>query len=278
MTRPPAKAARQMRRIGQEGSSRFTNERAAIRRRRFPLGRLTNHHQWGQEMNQVGSFPGTRTTPASRRNSLWRPKYFLFAAIGLMLAYVIPHDESFLVHPEDPIWQHYEPFKWWLLPHGIAGACALLLGPMQFSDRLRNRFRQLHRVIGRIYVASVFVAAPLGFYIQFFQERMGDPRSFSIAAAVDAALWMTTTCIALVFILKGRVREHRQWMTRSFAVAIVFLEVRVIGGVGGWESLDIHANETIVWFCLAFSILAADLVLQWQDSRSQRFCPPPMRP
>jgi hypothetical protein len=51
-------------------------------------------------------------------------------------------------------------------------------------------------------------------------------------------------------------------MTRSFAVALVFLEVRVIGGVAGWENLDVHANETIVWACLAFSILLADLVLQ----------------
>ena len=201
---------------------------------------------------------------ALNRSSWFRAKYLLFAAIGLMLAYVIPHDESFLVHPKDLLWQHYEPFKWWLLPHGIAGACALLLGPMQFSDRLRDRFRRLHRVAGRIYVAGVFVAAPLGFYIQYFQERMGDPRSFSIAAAVDAALWVITTGIALVFVLKGRVQEHRQWMTRSFAVALVFLEVRVIGGVGGWENLDVHANETIVWACLAFSILSADLVLQWQ--------------
>jgi len=202
----------------------------------------------------------------SQRTRYWlRPKRYLWGILGLMLAYVLYHDESFLVHPKDPIWQHYEPFKWWLLPHGIAGACALLLGPMQFSERLRNRFRKLHRVVGRIYVAGVFVAAPLGVYIQYFQERMGDPRSFSIAAVVDAALWMTTTAIAMVFILKGKVQEHRQWMTRSFAVALVFLEARVIGGATGWENLDIHATETIVWACLAFSILSADLVLQWQQ-------------
>ena len=199
-----------------------------------------------------------------------RPKRFLWGIFGLMLAYVLYHDESFLVHPKDPLWQHYEPFKWWLLPHGIAGACALLLGPMQFSDRLRECFRQLHRVVGRIYVTGVFVAAPLGFYIQYFQERMGDPRSFSIAGAVDAALWMITTGIAMVFILKGKVQEHRQWMTRSFAVALVFLEVRVIGGLGKWESLDVHVNETIVWVCLAFSILSADLVLQWQQLGRRR--------
>jgi uncharacterized membrane protein len=205
-----------------------------------------------------------------RTRSWLHPKYLLVGFIALMLAYVIPHDENFLVHPKDPLWQHYEPFKWWLLPHGVAGGCALLLGPMQFSDRLRERFRQLHRVVGRIYVAGVFVAAPLGFYIQYFQERMGDSRSFSIAAAVDAALWMITTGTAMVFILKGKVQEHRQWMTRSFAVAMVFLEVRVIGGVAGWDSLDAHVNETIVWVCLAFSILSADLVLEWQELGRQR--------
>ena len=205
------------------------------------------------------------TMPAAVERSPWlRPKYLLFAAIGLMLAYVIPHDEGFLVHPKDPMWQHYEPFKWWLLPHGIAGACALLLGPMQFSERLRRRFSQFHRVLGRIYVADVFVAAPLGFYIQYFQERMGGARSFTSAAAVDAALWMVTTGIAMVFILKGKVQEHQQWMTRSFAVALVFLEGRVIGGVTGWENLSDRASEAIVWTCLAFSIISADVVLQWQ--------------
>jgi hypothetical protein len=87
---------------------------------------------------------------------------------------------------------------------------------------------------------------------------------------VDAALWTITTGIAMVFILKGKVQEHRQWMTRSFAVALVFLEGRVIGGVTGWEDLGTHANETIVWACLAFSIFSADLVLQWQQPGRSR--------
>jgi uncharacterized membrane protein len=206
--------------------------------------------------------------PLDARSSGRRAKYLLFAVVGLMIAYVLRHNESFLIHPNDPIWQHYQPFKWYLLPHGLAGACALLLGPMQFSDRLRQRYAKFHRVIGRIYVGGVFVAGPLGFYIQFFNERIGAPRSFSVAAIVDASLWMLTTGIALAFILKGRVEQHRQWMTRSYGVALVFLEVRVISGLTGWESLP--ATETIVWSCLAFSILAADCVLQLQELRRTR--------
>jgi hypothetical protein len=77
-----------------------------------------------------------------------RPKYFVFAFIALMLAYVLRHDEFFLIDPRHPKWQHVHPFPWYLLPHGIAGACALLLAPMQFSDRLRRSFAMLHRVVG----------------------------------------------------------------------------------------------------------------------------------
>lgn len=205
-----------------------------------------------------------------QRPSWSRTKYLLFGFIGLMIAYVLVHNEYFLVEPNAPVWQHYQPFKWYLLPHGVAGACALLLGPMQFSDRLRQRFTKLHRVLGRFYVAGALIAAPMGFYIQFFQERMGGPRSFSIAALADATLWMLTTAIAFTFILKGKVQQHRQWMTRSYAVALVFLEVRVILGVTGWEKLRPPVDETVVWMCLVFSILLADLALQLQELRRTR--------
>ena len=198
-----------------------------------------------------------------------RPKYVVFGLFGFMLAYVLVHNESFVIHPNDPIWQHYHPFRWWLLPHALAGSCALLLGPMQFSDRLRQRFLKLHRVIGRIYVFGAFVVAPLGTYIQYFEERMGGPRSFSIAAGVDAALLMITTGIAFAFIRAGKIQQHRQWMTRSFAVALVFLEVRVISGLGGWDT-SLTASETIVWICVGFSVLVGDIALQVQDSLRSR--------
>ncbi len=54
-------------------------------------------------------------------------------------------------------------------------------------------------------------------------------------------------------------------MTRGFAIALVFLEVRVVSGITGWERLGRQADEAVGWGCLAFSILAADIWLQWQD-------------
>jgi uncharacterized membrane protein len=183
-----------------------------------------------------------------------------------MILYVLQHNERFLIDSTHPAWSRYEPFKWWLLPHGLAGACAIFLGPMQFSDRLRQKYTKLHRVVGRIYVVGALVLAPLGAYIQYFEERMGGTRSFTIAAGVDAALLMITTGIAFYFAVQRKITLHRQWMTRSYAVAIVFLEVRVIAGLGGWDGNG-AAIETIVWTCVGFSVLVGDIVVQWQELR-----------
>jgi uncharacterized membrane protein len=199
-----------------------------------------------------------------------RSKYIAFGFVFLMMAYVLNHNERFIFDSQHPAWNHYQVFKWWLLPHGLAGACALLLGPMQFSDRLRRQFTKLHRVVGRIYVAGALIAAPLGVLIQYhFNEHLGATRSFSIATGVDALLWMSTTAIALSFAMRSKIQQHRQWMTRSYAVAIVFLEVRVISGLGGWDD-SIAATETIVWICLALSLFIADIAIQWQDLRTVR--------
>lgn len=109
-------------------------------------------------------------------------------------------------------------------------------------------------------------ARSAGVYIQSFTERTGAPRSFTIAAAVDAVLWTATTAIAFFFIRRGKIQQHRQWMTRSFAVALVFVEVRLISGVFGLDDKGPAVAEAIVWTCLAFSLLLADVVLQVQDS------------
>ena len=123
----------------------------------------------------------TDTTGVIRAPSArpFRIKYLVFAVIAAMAAYVLYHNERFLLDPAHPVWNHYEPFKWWLLPHGLAGACALLLAPMQFAEGLRHRHTALHRTTGAIYVTSAFILAPLGLYIQYLDEAQGAARSFT---------------------------------------------------------------------------------------------------
>ena len=66
---------------------------------------------------------------------------------------------------------------------------------------------------------------------------MGDTRSFTIATVLDAGVWIFATSMAMFFIFQGKVQRHRQWMTRSFACALIFIEVRVIIGLTGWINM-----------------------------------------
>ena len=195
-------------------------------------------------------------------------KYVVFTAIALASTYVLYHNERFLVDSSHPAWQHYAPFKWWLLPHGIFGAIVLLFAPLQFSDRLRKRFTKAHRVMGRLYVAGAILLAPLVAYIQYYQERMGAPRSFTILAIVDAAMLMGVTAIAFVFAVRRKIALHRQWATRSYAIALVFIAGRFVLGITGWETLGIEIVQAIIWGCLAVSVPVADIALNWRELRN----------
>src|SRR5947209_13713673 len=92
--------------------------------------------------------------------------------IALMMLVVLMRDRI-LLDSQHPIWKHSEPFKWWLAPHGIAAALTLLMGPLQFSSRLRRRHLNWHRISGRLYVAGVTVGVPLGIVIETIKYRLG---------------------------------------------------------------------------------------------------------
>lgn len=194
-------------------------------------------------------------------------KYLVFSLIAVATGYVMYHNERFLVDSAHPAWQHYESFKWWLLPHGVFGAIVLLFAPFQFSNRLRQRFTKAHRVMGRMYVLGAFVLAPLGAYIQYFQERMGAPRSFTVLGLVDAAMLMGATALAFLFAVRRKIALHRQWATRSYAIALVFIGGRFILGITGWEALGVEIVQAMIWSCLALSVVLADVSIHWREIR-----------
>jgi len=114
-------------------------------------------------------------------------KWVLFVVMGVVTLMVLSIDERFLVDRTDEEWQHIAPFQWWLLAHGLAGFMALAIGPFQFSERLRRKHTALHRVLGRIYIGAICVAAPLAIYIG---NNWDDDRASAIEGWAQAGGWM----------------------------------------------------------------------------------------
>ena len=196
-----------------------------------------------------------------------RAKYAVFAVIAVMTGYVLYHNERFLIEPDHPLWDHYGSVGWWLIPHGIAGAGALLMAPLQFSDRLRKRYTRMHRVGGRVYVFGVFALAPVGAYIQYQEEAMGLPRTFTLLAVVNAVMLYVTTGLAFHFARQRRITLHRQWMTRSYAVALAFFANRFVLGVTGLENAGVEMVQAVIWACLAMSVILGDVANDWNELR-----------
>jgi predicted membrane protein DUF2306 len=213
----------------------------------------------------------------SSQPSRWlRPKTGVFVAVAAMTLYVLYHNERFLIEPENPIWRHYAEIAFWLVPHAVAGTCALLLAPLQFSERLRKRYTTAHHIVGRVYVIGALVLAPLGAYGQYLAEGSGLPREFTTLAVVDAVMLMTTTLVAYLFAIRRRITQHRQWMTRSYAVALVFFEGRLLGGLLGLDS-NVNATMAAIWACLALSMVFAELANSFDDIRSTLRAPASLR-
>ena len=91
----------------------------------------------------------------------------MFIVYGLLIILVYLTRDRLLLDSNSWLRQRYAPLSGLMLLHGIPGAIALFLGVFQFSGRLRQRYLQLHRVMGRIYVGCVAIAAPVSVVVAF---------------------------------------------------------------------------------------------------------------
>jgi uncharacterized membrane protein len=195
-----------------------------------------------------------------------RAKHVFFGVFALLTLFVFYVYETPFLDPDSPVWPRVEPVKWLLLPHAVAGAVALLLAPFQFSARLRRRVPRLHRVMGRLYVAGVFISAPLAVPVAVI---LGPP-SLVMAATIQSAGWLLTTAIALYAVRRGDIRQHQEWMTRSYPFAMVFVVARVVLAVPAVSAMGEVAFVSVVWSLIALACFVPSLVINWRAIFSRR--------
>jgi uncharacterized membrane protein len=189
-----------------------------------------------------------------------KAKHVFFAVFGLMTLFVFYVYETPFLDSRSPVWQRVEPVKWWLLPHAFAGAVALLLAPFQFSTKLRRRSITLHRILGRLYVAGVVIAAPTAIPIAII---LGPP-SLVMAAVIQSSGWLVTTAVAMYCIRRGDIRQHQEWMTRSYPFAMVFVIARAILAIPAVQAMGEVGFISVVWSLVAMACSVPSLVISWR--------------
>ena len=196
-----------------------------------------------------------------------RFKTILWISLGLTTLFVFITSEVLLV-TDYPMYHAYRlqviADRGLLIPHTLAGIFALLIGPVNFSSRIRQRHLTLHRVLGRIYVVSVFVGSFTGIALAW--GRPGLP-----GTSMQAATWIVCTTAAFLTARNRQIAAHRQWMARSYAVTFTFVSSRVLNLVPAyWSHLgDVLSAVGVIAFTLA-SLLIVELGLNWRELTTRR--------
>lgn len=151
-----------------------------------------------------------------------------------------------LVHPDMQSGFGIEPVAIYL--HVFASAVALLLGPFQFSARLRRNHLQIHRWMGRIYLSvGVLLGGLSGLYISQF--AFGGPVA-RLGFSALAVAWLYTGLRAYLAIRRRDIALHQTWMLRNFSLtfAAVMLRLYIPGAM--LAGLDFATAYTfIAWLC-----------------------------
>ncbi|HZU22932.1 MAG TPA: DUF2306 domain-containing protein [Terriglobales bacterium] len=168
--------------------------------------------------------------------------------------------------PSSEVARHFSPGTRFLIPHAFFSGIALVMGALQFSNRLRARFLALHRRLGYVYVVCVVVGAPMAIPLSV---KIGTP-SLVAASVVQTFGWVACTLIALYCIRNGNIQQHRRWMLRGYPFAVVFTVTRVIIPIPPILRSGVVGTEIVVWCTIAAAAFLPTLVLEWPALRRAR--------
>ena len=184
----------------------------------------------------------------------------MWIVFGLMTVFVVVTRDRTLLDSRSFLRQRYAVIPWLMFAHGIPGALALLLGVFQFSSRLRQRYLQVHRVMGRIYVGCVAISAPAAIVVAISLPIM----TLAMASTIQAVGWLVTTATGLYCVRTGRIQQHREWMMRSYPFAMVFIVVRAINSIPAIARMGELGIVTVVWSVIATACFLPSFVIAWQ--------------
>ena len=128
-----------------------------------------------------------------------------------MFAFVLWHDERFVFVHSDEKWVYFFPVRWLVLPHVLGGMIALLIGPFQFSSLFRQRYLRMHRIMGRVYLASVGVSAVVALYVSAIHQKEMQDKEWIFALGIT---WLLTGAMAFVAVRNGDIEAHRKWIAQ----------------------------------------------------------------
>ncbi|EWM12218.1 DUF2306 domain-containing protein [Kutzneria sp. 744] len=213
-------------------------------------------------------------SPTVRRRWWWSLWSLLTVLALAIAAYFVP---PYLVGSSTiPIDMRIVGYYASLVVHAVPAGLTLIVGPWQFVPKLRTRFPRLHRVLGRVYLVSVILAAAAASY-----ATVVTPSGFPLQVAFSVLIvaWLYSAFQGYRTIRRGDVRSHRIWMIRNYTLtfAAVTLRLYLMLGVALMNVIpsltfrDVYTSSA--WLSLLGNVLVAEYFILRHTVRRKRESP-----
>ena len=145
--------------------------------------------------------------------------------------------------------------------HVFSSIFVLLAGFTQFSQYIYQNKPKIHRRMGWFYVLiTILLAGPSGFIIGIYANG---GFSSQIAFCLLAILWMFFTFKAVQSVLNKDIVKHKEWMIRSFSLALSAITLRawkyVIVAVFHTRPMDTYI--IVAWLGWILNLLIAEYII-----------------
>ena len=159
-----------------------------------------------------------------------------------------------------------------MLTHVFFGALLLIMGPIQFFDKIRTNFKNFHRWVGLFYTLASFM---VGFGGIVYLTIMGSVGGLimTVAFFIGGILVMICAIQTIRYALLGKYLVHRQWATRLFAIMLASWMYRIEYafikiGLHDWGTNPDHSGPLDNFMSFAFYIgplIGAEIVIRAKD-------------
>src|SRR5258708_569552 len=150
--------------------------------------------------------------------------------------------------------------------HITFGGIALLTGWTQFSKRLRIKYLNAHRLVGKAYVIAILLSSCAALYIAFFA-------SGGIICVLGfgslATIWLISVVKAYTSIRRFDIIQHENWMIRNYALTFAAVTLRIwLPMMQFLIHLDFNTAYRIVsWLCWIPNLIIAEIIINRQRTK-----------
>ena len=195
--------------------------------------------------------------------------YFIYLLALITIQYIpVNYNVAFLNLKQEEIQLSY--YKIAFFSHVYSSILIIILGLTQFSKTIRQQFKSVHKLSGKLYVLLILVIASPSGLIMAYHANGG--LIGQVSFIVLSMLWFVFTLQGFRYIKKGNYQKHKNFMIRSYALTLSAISLRLFkfGIVTVLELPPMDTYKIVSVLGWGINLIIAELIIRKSYLKKQR--------